>query len=58
MYSLLIHQRYVEFWRDMWFILLQPISELPPGPSSFEQDTSQKPPVAQPIDDRPDLTKP
>lgn len=40
MYSLLIHQRYVEFWRDMWFILLQPISELPPGPSSFEQDTS------------------
>ena len=34
MYSLLIHQRYVEFWRDMWFILLQPISELPPGPQA------------------------
>lgn len=37
MFSLLVYQRYVEFWRDMWSILLETISELPPSPSIFDQ---------------------
>lgn len=48
MFSLLAYQRYVEFWRDMWSILLEPVSELPPSPSSFDQDlpsTSEDPPL-------------
>lgn len=40
MFSLLVYQRYVEFWRDMWSVLLNPISEIPPGPSSLDQSPS------------------
>lgn len=42
MFSLLIYQRYVEFWRDMWLILLEPISELPPQPSYVDHGTLPK----------------
>ncbi|WP_043008234.1 hypothetical protein, partial [Comamonas testosteroni] len=42
------YQRYVAFWRDMWSIILEPISELPPSPSSFEQEPSAKPEAQQP----------
>lgn len=47
MFSLLVYQRYVEFWRDMWSILLEPISELPPSPSIFDQDPLLKPGAQQ-----------
>jgi len=43
MFPLLVYQRYVAFWHDMWSIILEPISELPPSPSSFDQEPSAKP---------------
>lgn len=40
MFSLLVYQRYVEFWRDIWSLLLNPISEIPLDPSSLDQSSS------------------
>ena len=48
MFSLLIYERYVEFWRDMWLILLEPISDLPPQPSCFDQGNSLDPEATPP----------
>lgn len=48
MFPLLVYQRYVAFWRDMWSIILEPISELPPSPSSFDQEPSAKPEAQRP----------
>lgn len=59
MFPLLMYQRYVAFWHDMWSIILEPISELPPSPSSFDQEPSAKPdtqpsePQTDSVNDRP-----
>ena len=42
MFPLLVYQRYVAFWHDMWSIVLEPVSELPPRPSSFDKEPTVK----------------
>lgn len=42
MFAHLLYERYLAFWRDMWSVILEPISELPPAPSSFDQEPSTK----------------
>lgn len=43
MFSLLAYKRNIEFWRDMWSVILKPISELPPSPMDAGEQHSPKP---------------
>ncbi|EHN63485.1 hypothetical protein CTATCC11996_22872 [Comamonas testosteroni ATCC 11996] len=54
MFAHLLYERYLAFWRDMWSIILEPISELPPAPSSFDQEPSTKQEAAPPKPQAPD----
>ncbi len=53
MYSLLIHQRYVEFWRDMWVMLLEPPSQIQPIESSLDPPLAPTPKAPQPSSEAP-----
>ncbi len=54
MFTLLGYKRQTEFWRDMWLMLLEPMSRIQPIHSSLDQAPPTKAEAQQPDPQVPD----
>ena len=53
MFSLLGYKRQSEFWRDMWVMLLEPISKIQPIEPSLDLPLAPTPKAPQPSSEAP-----
>lgn len=53
MFSLLGYKRQSEFWRDMWVMLLEPISKIQPIKLSLDPPLAPTPKAPQPSSEAP-----